>query len=77
MSPCGCNPPTYVLLHFTLPSNFQTPATQAEAADEPLRLQSVAVPPSAAEALAECWRRQKGRSLYRSPEEFVELVKQV
>ena len=61
--------------HIPSPPNLST--AQAEAADEPLRLQSVAVPPAAAEALAECWRRQKGRSLYRSPEEFVELVKQV
>ena len=51
--------------------------SQAEASDEPLKLEAVEIPPAARGALRECWRRQKGKSLYRSEDEFVEFVKQV
>lgn len=50
---------------------------QAEATDEPLKLNHVEVGQDVVQSLGQCWRRQKGRSLYKTEAEFVELVKQV
>lgn len=59
-------------------SDASAPAwVTAEADDEPLRVRSVRVAPEATALLERCWRGHKGRSLYKTGEEFIELVKQV
>lgn len=50
---------------------------QAEATDEPLHVSEVVMPPAAVQQVEECWRRLKGKSLYASSKEYLQLVEQV
>ncbi len=48
-----------------------------QADDEPLLIGQLVVPPAAEEALRRCWVRLGTRSLYRSFEEYRQLVAEV
>lgn len=50
---------------------------QAEATDEPLHVAEVVMRPAAVQQVEECWRRLKGKSLYASSKEYLQLVEQV
>ncbi len=49
-------------------------AAQAEAEDEPLAVSHVVLTPVGRLQLANCWRRNGGRTLYRSAQDFVDFV---
>ncbi|GAX82584.1 hypothetical protein CEUSTIGMA_g10010.t1 [Chlamydomonas eustigma] len=48
-----------------------------EAVDEPLKLSSVEISSTSQAVLAECWRSQRGQSMYATADEFISFVKQV
>jgi hypothetical protein len=58
-----------------LPNNSISP--QVEAADEPLKLAQVVVPPEVEAQVDSVWRGLKGASVYRSSGEVVTLIKEV
>ena len=71
----------YIPFCDSLPTSTSPAWVTAEAEDEPLKIDEVVIMPSARDEIVQSWmlkqKRQEGRSLYSSPEEFTELIEQV
>ena len=67
----------YVPFCDSLPTSMAPPWVAAEAEDEPLKVDKVIFTPQAKDEVAVSWRQKGRRSLYSSPEEFTELIRQV
>ncbi|GLC54118.1 hypothetical protein PLESTB_000825600 [Pleodorina starrii] len=67
----------YVPFCDCLPAARAPAWVQAEAEDEPLAVREVVVGEAARAALERAWRARKAHSMYRSAEQYLELVRQV